>query len=57
VFVVGMRESRPFYYRPIIQTDFRTEPKMGLMRIFALLTSCTVILDARTLAGKELIGL
>ena len=57
MFVVGLRESRPFYYRPIIQTDFRSEPKMGLTRIFALLASCTIILDARTLAGKELFGL
>jgi len=29
---------------------------MRLAHIFALLASCTAILDARTVAGKEVIG-
>jgi len=30
---------------------------MRLTLIFALLASCTAILDARTLTGKEVVGL
>jgi len=37
-------------------TDFKSKPKMRLTLIFALLASFAAILDARTIAGKDVIG-